>query len=145
MNKNWKLKVLQSVCYLVCLLMAWKELEALGPSEFRGGSVTRPLFSLLELGAVMFLLAIVVTFFRLRVAAVSGVAAALLCLPVSLYFLAPGPFHFVFRGEYSVPLRSNFVWSRWTVTPTALFVLAIFVSVLAFWMMRHGQMPTVKS
>jgi len=37
----------------------------------------------------------------------------------------------VFKGEWSVPLHSNFVWARWTVLPIltimAMMIFALFV------------------
>src|SRR6266513_2439390 len=145
MKRNLKLKLLQAVSYCICCLFAWNRFDALEATELSGGTVTGPLLSLLLLGTFLFTLAAVFTFARLRIAAVSGLLAALLSLPISLYFLAPGPFRFVFRGEYSVPLRSNFVWSRWTLIPTFLFVVAILVSFFSLSMTRRGQMQTAKS
>jgi len=50
--------------------------------------------------------------------------ASLLSLPLYFYLTAPGPFRRLFPGEYSVPLGSDFVWTRWAI----LGILALAVA-----------------
>src|SRR6185312_10330940 len=93
-----------------------------------GGRVTGPIFTLFESGILIFVLAIILTLIYRRIAALMGIAACLLCFPLYLYFLAPGPFRSVFRGIYSVPLPSNFVWDNWTIAGILTLAFAVFVS-----------------
>jgi hypothetical protein len=55
--------------------------------------------------------------------------ASLLCLPLYLYFATPGPFRWVFRGEYSIPLQAKFFWGKWNVTGIVALVIAACVGV----------------
>ena len=46
-----------------------------------------------------------------------------------LYFLAPGPFRRVLRGEYSVPLQAPVVWNIWAIAGILSLAVAIVLSV----------------
>ena len=50
-----------------------------------------------------------------RIAGAVTVLASALCLPLYLYVLAPGPFRWIFRGEYKTLLQANFVWEKWSM------------------------------
>jgi hypothetical protein len=82
-------------------------------TEFSGGWLTGPLLHMKDIGTLLFIAALLFTFFYRRVAGLIMVVASMLCLPLYLYFTAPGPFRWVFRGEYSVPAPASFVWSTW--------------------------------
>ena len=105
-------ELLQAASCLVCVVLAQRNSFWLGGTEFSGGRLTGPILDSLEIGSLLFVLALVFTFVRPRVAAVLAIFASLLCLPLYLYFTAPGPFRRVFGGKYSVPLQANFVWDR---------------------------------
>jgi hypothetical protein len=129
MKKPGKKEVLQAASYVLCVVVAWTQADRVDGSEFVGGRVTGPIFSLFESGLLVFALAIILTFLYRRVAAVMGIAACLFCFPLYLYFTAPGPFRSVFRGIYSVPLQSSFVWDNGTIGGTLTLAVAVFVSV----------------
>jgi len=126
MAKFGKQQLWQAISCLLCIAVAWVRLDDLGASEFSGGWLTGPLFTMAEDGSVLFILAIVLTFFYRRIAAVIALMASLLCLPLYLYFVAPGPFRWVFKGEYFAPLRANFLWNNWAVAGIASLLFAIF-------------------
>lgn len=115
--------------YVLCSAVTWTQVDRVDGSEFIGGRVTGPIFTLFESGLLIFVLGAVVTFIYRRVAAVMGIAACLLCFPLYLYFLAPGPFRSVFRGTYSVPLESNFVFDKGTIAGMLTLAVAVFISV----------------
>ncbi|HEV7523145.1 MAG TPA: hypothetical protein VGP89_18735 [Candidatus Angelobacter sp.] len=102
MKKPGKNELWQVASFVLCSTMAWTQADRVDGSEFIGGRVTGPIFMLFESGLLIFVLATVVTFIYRRAAAIMGIAACLLCFPLYLYFAAPGPFRFVFRGTYSV-------------------------------------------
>jgi hypothetical protein len=77
-------------------------------------------------GGVLFFAAAVVSFFYARVGAAIALAATVLQLPLYVYFIAPGPFRAVFRGDYSVPLRANFEWDRWSVAGILVLAATIY-------------------
>jgi hypothetical protein len=82
-----------------------------------------------ETGSLLFVLALLLTFFYRRIAAATTLVACLLCLPLYLYFTAPGPFRWVFRGEYSVPLQVSFVSNKWAITGIVALAIAAYVGV----------------
>jgi hypothetical protein len=92
---------------LLCGLLAVHYSLPLDGSEFSGGRATGPLLILFNSGTLFFVLALLLTFRYRQTAALVGLAADLLCLPLYLYFAAPGLFRGVFTGEYSVPLLQN--------------------------------------
>lgn len=94
-------------------------------TEFEGGYLTGPLLSMAWIGILLFVLAIVVTFWVPRVAAAVELAASLLCLPIRLYFLAPVPFAETFAPGHEFKLQPSpgFHWEKWTVI--GLLVLAV--------------------
>jgi hypothetical protein len=128
MKKPGKKELLQAASFVVCLAMAWTQADRVDGSEFIGGRITGPVFSLFESGIFVFMLAIVLTFIYRRVGAVTGIVASLLCLPFYLYFTAPGPFRSVFRGIYSVPFQSSFVWDNGMIAGMLTLAVAVFVS-----------------
>src|SRR5690242_7255654 len=104
-------KVLQAGCCLACVLVALRYSSGLDDSEFSGGRITGPILDLFDGGTLLLALAGILSFFLHRVAAAAALIATLLCLPLYIYFTAPGPFRAVFHGEYSVPYPSYFVWN----------------------------------
>jgi len=132
MNEGGKQKVLQAIGYLVGSVTAMRFVDILGPSEYSGGRITRHLFTMLDTGAMMFLLALILAFFIPRIAAVIGLAAGLLCLPAYGLILAPGPFQSVlqrlFGGEWEMPLRFwSFRWDSWAVVGLLTIAAAVFI------------------
>ena len=129
MKRSRKLEILQTISCFLCVVVAWLHLDTLGASEFIGGKLTGPLFEMVVNGIVLFLLAILLMPFYRRTTTAMALTASLLCMPFYLYFLAPGPFRRVFRGEYSVPLVAPFVWSSWAFIGILSLAFAILVSV----------------
>jgi hypothetical protein len=111
---------------LACIGVLWIHLNDFGASEFIGGRLTGKLFTMADAACLLFLVALLLTIFYPRVAAVVALAATLLCLPFYLYILMPGPYRQIFKGEYSVPLQRPFIWNNWTVVGVLSLVLATF-------------------
>lgn len=130
---------MQAASCLACVVVALRNSFGVGGTEFSGGRLTGPILDSLDIGSLLFVLALVLTFVRPRIGAVLAIVASLLCLPLYLYFTAPGPFRRVFGGEYSVPLQGNFVWDRSAI----LGVLTVAVALcICIWKLRpverHG-------
>jgi hypothetical protein len=125
--KEPKQKLWQAASCLLCATVAWRIGDALASSEFRGGSLTGPLLDLHDSGGLLFVLAVILTFVYRRIAAGMALVSCLLCLPLYLYFTAPGPFRHVFRGEYSVPLQANFVWDKWAISGMLTLAVATYI------------------
>jgi hypothetical protein len=90
-------------------------LDDFGASEFSGGWLTGKILTMADIGALLFISALVFTIFLPRVGAVVGLVAILLCLPLYLFFIMPGPYQRIFKGEYSEPLQRPFVWNSWAI------------------------------
>lgn len=90
-----------------------------------------------DVGTLLFPCALLLTFFYPRIAAAIALAACLSCLPLYLYFAAPGPFRWIFRDEYSVPAPSNFVGNGWTMTGILSIFAAVYVCIRTFSAFRR--------
>ena len=116
----------------ILLLACWLTLRifnAVDGSEFSGGRITGPIGTMCDVAIVGFFVGIVLAYPFPRVASVISLLASLLSLPLLLYFIAPVPFRTVVRGEYSVPLQSNFVWSKWSLEPAIAVLIVITFSI----------------
>jgi hypothetical protein len=111
MKKCRRQRLLQAACCLLCAVLLMQEFDEAGESI--GGRFTGPLFHMAEIGWALFALAPLLTFVYRRFAAAVGLAGCVLHLPLFLYVTAPGPFRWVFRSAYSVPLQATFVWGIW--------------------------------
>jgi hypothetical protein len=118
-------KVVRAVSCLACLILTLKYVFPLEASEFGGGRITGPLLAMEDIGALLFLVAIPLAFLHYRrIFGDLTLLGSLLCLPVYHYFAFPGPFRWVFRGEYSVQLQSNVVWEKWTMIGIVCLAIA---------------------
>jgi hypothetical protein len=133
MKNNRKQKLLQAITCLLCVVVAW--MRNFG-GEFAGGRVTGPLFSMFELGSVVFVLALLLTFVYPKIAAAIALAACLVSLPLYLFFIAPGPFRSVFKGEYTVPLQASLVWDTWAIAGVLALAVVAYVSMRSFSAVR---------
>jgi hypothetical protein len=124
-----KQKLLQGVAFLAGVGVLWIRLDDFGNSEFIGGWLTGRIFSMADDGGMLFLLALVLTIFLPRIASAVALAASLLCLPLYLYVVAPGPFRQLFKGVYSVPLQDWFVWDWWAVSGITTLFLVVLCSI----------------
>jgi hypothetical protein len=108
---------------LLCLAVAWRYgfVFVFAGTEASGGWLTSPIENLYDIGFLLFVLALLVTFFYRRVAAVLAITASLLCWPLYLYFSAPTLFRHVFRNAENEDFRASFVWSK----PVIVGVLAL--------------------
>ncbi len=126
---------------LLAFWLVLRDINVVDGTEFIGGSVTGPILTMSEFAIIIFVAGIVLVFPFPRVASVIGLLASLLTVPFLLYFIAPGPVRAVFRGEYSVPIQSNFVWSRWSLEPAIAILIVITISV---WNLFSVQKPKVE-
>src|SRR5438477_4952637 len=122
----------QGASCLLCLAVAWIRLDDIGASEFIGGRVTGPQFTMAECGSFLFMPALILTFFYRRIAAGIVLMASLLCLPLYLYFIAPSPFRWVFKGEQTVPRQGSFVWNNWAIAGITSLIVAIVLCLRSF-------------
>lgn len=127
-----------SLLLLACWLML-KNTFALDGSEFSGGRVTGPILTMADVGLIAFVVALLLAYPLPRISSLITLLASLLSFPLLLYFIAPGPFRAVFRGEYSVPLESNFVWHRWSLEPAIVILIVTAISAWNLFPLRRRQ------
>jgi hypothetical protein len=132
MKKDFKQRFWQFATSLLCLALVWRYGSGLGGTEFSGGRLTGPLLDMYDVGTFLFVPALLLALFFRRVSAAITILASLLCLPLYLYFTAPGPFRRVFAGLYSVPLGTNFVWSKWGIGGIIALILAVCIATRSF-------------
>lgn len=123
-----KHKVWQAAAYLVCAGVLWTRLIGFDASEFSGGRITGKLFTMAEVGSLLFLVALLLTIFYPRAAAAIALTATLLGSPFYLYVLMPGLYRQIFKGEYSVLLQRPFGWNNWAAVGVLSLVIAAFLS-----------------
>lgn len=133
MEKFRKEKVWQALGYLTCTVVLWIHLDDYGASEFSGGTLTGPLFKMADGGGLLLLVALLLTFFLRRIAATIALVAVVLCFPFYLYILMPGPYRWIFKGEYSVPLQRPFHWNNWAVVGILSLIFAGILSLRSYF------------
>lgn len=84
---------------VVCASIALRLMDGGEGAEFTGGRATGPLLTMSDAGTLLFMLNFVVALALARVGAIIGIAASLLCLPLSLFFIAPIAFARIFASE----------------------------------------------
>jgi hypothetical protein len=104
-----------------------------------GGSITGPLLDMQQIGSLLFLLASLFCFVFRRIAAGTALLACFACLPMYFYFTAPGPFRWVFPGNYKAPLQASFVCEWWSIGGIIAVSLTALNSIRAFRNARIGK------
>jgi hypothetical protein len=92
MTAGMKSKLFSAIAVLVCILALLQYGTRLENSEFSGGRITGVLLNLYDAGLYFFMATLVVISIWPRVAALAGLAATLLCLPVFCTTLFRGCF-----------------------------------------------------
>jgi len=121
---------LAAVCVLGAIV-SWRFMDYLGPSEFRGGTVTRPVWSLVTLALDLYLLAAFLAFFYPPLAAAIAILAGVVALPIYLLSVFPGPFHRIVSGELSIAI-SNFSVDLWSLVGVATIAAVVCLSIRIF-------------
>lgn len=121
------------LCFVVRLVVAVQSAVGFEGTEFNGGWLTGRLLSLLEIGSLLFLMALLATFIHLRIASGVGLAAAVLSLPLYFYLVFPVGFSqiFAFGHEFKVQPSSGFHENKWAITGLRALAATIFVCVRA--------------
>jgi hypothetical protein len=122
-------------------MAVWRYAYSLEGTEFMGGRLTGLLLNMKAVGVLLFIFACAMMFFYRRIAGAITILACLLCLPLYLYFAAPGLFRWLFGGEYSVPLRASFVWDRWTTLGIALLAVTTFFNLRILLISKDSNLP----
>jgi hypothetical protein len=118
-------RVLQATSCLLSLIAARASSSGLEGTEFSRGRVTAALLYLSDTGIVLLAAALLLTFAYSRIGAALGILGSVLCVPLYVYFIAPGAFRNLFPGKYSVPLETNFVWSSWPIIGMIALAVAL--------------------
>ena len=127
MKRPGKLEFWQSASCLPCLVVVWRELEVLGPSEFSGGYISGRLFWVADKALFLLLLGLVLTFIFRRIAAVLLIVAALLILPLHLYLTFPGVIRKLTGVELSAAIVQNVIGDRWLIAGILVLLAMTYV------------------
>jgi hypothetical protein len=82
-----------------------------------------------EIGILLFVVALPMPFVFRRLSGAVTVLASLLCLPLYLYFTIPCLFHWLFKGEYTIPLQAGVVFGKWSIIGTLALAIAASIGV----------------
>ena len=129
MGKLSRQNVWQAIAFLVCAGVLWIHLGDFGASEFSGGWLTGKILTMADIGALLFLSALVFTIFVPRIGAIVALLAITLCLPLCLFVVMPGPYRRIFKGEYSAPIQRTFVWNSWAIAGIITLTFAAVFSI----------------
>lgn len=142
MRRPGKFPLAQAAISVLGLIL-WGCAPTLEGTEFSGGQVTGLLLKLYNVGTILFIVAFLTAFFLRRISAITSLVASLLCLPIYLYFVVPGPFRWAVKGEYSVAVRPNLVWNNWGVAGLAVLAMAVFAGIRCLFSIaeRHYGSP----
>ena len=143
MRKPGKQQLELALSCLVCVIVTLRNTNSLEGTEFSGGWLTGPLLSMTDIGIVLFVLALIVTFLYPRIAGAIGLASSLLCLPLYLYFIAPVPFNqiFGFGHQFKVQPSGGFHWDRWAIAGVLTLAVTIYMSLRGFAVTSRTQTP----
>lgn len=119
--------LLQATGSLICALIALAFTGYLEGSEFSGGWLTGRLLNAKSSGGLLFLAAVPLTFLFRRIAALIALLGCFLCLPLYLFFLAPGIYRRIFGGQWKV-VSPDFRLDWWPVCGLVLVTLAFWAS-----------------
>lgn len=140
MRSLWKQRLYQIAAYAVCLAISAYMTDLLGPSDFRGGSLTGHLWFSADRGGILLIAAILLAMPLPRIAAAIGMLAALLCIPLYVFLLAPLPFARVFapHGEFSVRPAPGLHWEPLPLAGLIASLVAISISIRALAAQRKN-------
>jgi hypothetical protein len=126
-------KLLAAAGCLVCAAVCWRSFLTFEGTEFGGGTLAGNQV----IAAILYILALILTFNYPRVAAASALIACFFSLPLYLYLVFPRPFREVWPGKWSVTYlpRETFVWNAWWITG---ILVTILVAMLYTLRLIHG-------
>lgn len=121
MKKLDRRQVLRAMCYVASVIITIAYVTDVEGTEFSGGYLTGSLLSMAMDGALLFILALILGFWYVRLAATLGLLSSLLCLPIHFYFVAPVPFAELFAPghEFMVQPSAEFHWQKWVLLTIA--------------------------
>lgn len=143
MKKSGKHQLWLAVSFLVCVIVAMQNTKGLEGTEFSGGWLTGPLLSMIDIGTVLFVVALIVAFMYPRIAGAIGLVSSLLCLPLYLYFIAPVPFNqvFGFGHQFKVQPSGGFHWDRWAIAGVLTLAVTTYVCLRGLAVTSRTQIP----
>ena len=129
MTKNRQVQYTQAAISLICAIVVSLYAAHWDGTEFSGGRVSGLLLHMANLAIAFFVIAGVLAFVRVVLGGAACLIGCLLAFPIYFYFVLPGPFRSVFKGEYSVPLRSSIAFTFNSALGIFALTLATFFSV----------------
>jgi hypothetical protein len=116
MGKLSRQNAWQAIAFLACAGTLWIHMGNFGGSEFSGGWLTGKLLTMADIGALLFLTALVFTIFVPTAGVIVALVAIVLCLPFYLYIVM-GPYRRIFYRRILRPatqrIRLEQLGFRW--------------------------------
>jgi hypothetical protein len=143
MKKPGKQQLALAISCLVCVVVALRNTNGLEGTEFSGGWLTGTLLSMVDIGTLLFVLALIVSFMHLRIAGAIALISSLLCLPLYLYLVAPVPFNqiFGFGHEFKVQPCGG-LQSAWrAIVGVLTLAITAFLCIRCFALANSVQIP----
>ena len=118
-----------AISCLASLVIQFLNTDSVEGTEFSGGWLTGPLLTMADMAVALFALALILAFWRLRIAAALALAASVLCLPLYLYFIAPVPFAQIFAAghQFKVQPAGGVHLDTWPVGGVLTSAATVFV------------------
>jgi hypothetical protein len=125
MKKPDKQRIWLASSCLICIILALSNTKNLEGTEFGGGWLTGRLLSMINIGTALFVLALIVAFVYLQIAAALGLVSSLLCFPLYLYLIAPVRFNQVFGFGHQLKTAPDTVFrgDGWAVAGVLILVV----------------------
>jgi hypothetical protein len=145
MDAGGKTTLTQAGVCFVSGVMVWGYGTSLEGTEFSGGRLTGLLLDMRDVGLLLFVLALLLTFFYRRFAASITLIACLLCLPLYLYFTYPDLFRRTFpNAKWSAPPPATFLWDDWTVVGIVMMMLTAYVGICGLRRMESKDLRELR-
>lgn len=118
------------------LVLAFVQLAFHDGSEYIGGTITRPIFNLHDMGTHLLLISLIVAGWSSRIASIFCIVGAVLCLPMYAWGFLPGIYNWLFPGNYPLAALPFIVVSPLDFIGAISVVLAVrcaFLTMLDRW------------
>jgi hypothetical protein len=136
-----------AIMLLLSLATVWRVTYGVDGTEFSGGWLTGRLLDGAYISVIAYVIALLTLLWLPRLSALLSLIASVCCLPLLLYFFAPGFFRKMTKlafpnSEWSSPLSQSVVWRPSTILPLVATLAMLAIALLLF---RFERMESQKT
>lgn len=132
MMRELRLRYVQAAVCLLCAAVLWKYAFVFAGTEFGEAWLSGTLTKLFDVGFILFVVALILSFLTRRIAAGAMVAASLACIPLYVYLVAPTFFVRLFPrldwGDRLPPTGLH--WDTWVAAGLLSIAVSSFIGFL---------------